>query len=64
MAELNLGAPAYEGILKVSRTVADLAGSDDISSEHVERGDSVSHLDRILWVCRKTDLWRLGMLNV
>ena len=35
MTELNLSARAYDRILKVSRTVADLQSSDEITSEHV-----------------------------
>lgn len=35
MKELNLSARAYDRILKVSRTVADVADSDAITPEHV-----------------------------
>jgi magnesium chelatase family protein len=37
MEKLNLSARAYDSVLKVSRTVADLAGSDDIEVEHLQR---------------------------
>jgi len=35
MSQLNLSARAYHRILKLSRTVADLAGSDEIQSQHL-----------------------------
>ncbi len=35
MAQLNLSARAYHRILKLARTIADLAGSDDIQSVHL-----------------------------
>jgi magnesium chelatase family protein len=35
MTQLNLSARAYHRILKLARTIADLAGSDDIQSAHL-----------------------------
>ena len=35
MTQLNLSARAYHRILKLGRTIADLAGSDDIQSVHL-----------------------------
>ena len=35
MSQLNLSAQEYRRVLKLARTIADLAGSDDIQSVHL-----------------------------
>jgi len=35
MKKLQLSARAYDRILKVARTIANLGGSDDIQTEHL-----------------------------
>ena len=49
LRELDLSARAYDRVLKVARTIADLAGREDVTWEDVSEASGYRALDRSFW---------------
>jgi magnesium chelatase family protein len=50
MEELGLSARAYDKVLRVARTLADLEASDEIKPLHIAAAEGYRSLDRSVWM--------------
>jgi magnesium chelatase family protein len=50
MSELNFSARAYDRIVKVARTIADMGGAGTIGPIHISEAIQYRSLDRLMWV--------------
>jgi magnesium chelatase family protein len=49
MEQFHLSARAYDRIIKVARTIADLEGSKDIQNQHISESIQYRMLDKTAW---------------